>query len=192
MGNTWELIQNLTNINGHAAALFASTKEYRSWTGTFQGDREAERRAAGQMRKWRPDETGFSEHKKCSFEAQFFIHQVLKEYEKTISELIADKERDKKALEAEVGQATRIIIIINLTFASRWQKCSRRRIRRWRTYRWIECFGYLEHFALRLGTAFTFYHSLVKRPLYFLLCRMWRQPLQMCTENMREQSRSSS
>ena len=28
--------------------------------------------------------------------------QVLKEYEKTISELIADKERDKKALEAEV------------------------------------------------------------------------------------------
>ena len=30
--------------------------------------------------------------------------QVLKEYEKTISELIADKERDKKALEAEVGQ----------------------------------------------------------------------------------------
>ena len=27
---------------------------------------------------------------------------MLKEYEKTISELIADKERDKKALEAEV------------------------------------------------------------------------------------------
>ena len=30
--------------------------------------------------------------------------QVLKEYEKTISELIADKERDKKALEAEVSK----------------------------------------------------------------------------------------
>ena len=38
------------------------------------------------------------------------MYQVLKEYEKTISELIADKERDKKALEAEVGQATQIMI----------------------------------------------------------------------------------
>ena len=38
------------------------------------------------------------------------MYQVLKEYEKTISELIADKERDKKALEAEVGQATLIMI----------------------------------------------------------------------------------
>ena len=33
-----------------------------------------------------------------------FLNQVLKEYEKTISELIADKERDKKALEAEVSK----------------------------------------------------------------------------------------
>ena len=39
-----------------------------------------------------------------SSESQFFFSQVLKEYEKTISELIADKERDKKALETEVGQ----------------------------------------------------------------------------------------
>ena len=34
----------------------------------------------------------------------FLSTQVLKEYEKTISELIADKERDKKALEAEVSK----------------------------------------------------------------------------------------
>ena len=33
-----------------------------------------------------------------------FPNQVLKEYEKTISELIADKERDKKSLEAEVSK----------------------------------------------------------------------------------------
>ena len=36
---------------------------------------------------------------------------MLKEYEKTISELIADKERDKKALEAEVQL---------FSFHSRW------------------------------------------------------------------------
>ena len=39
----------------------------------------------------------FIDHASCTLTAQ-----VLKEYEKTISELIADKERDKKALEAEV------------------------------------------------------------------------------------------
>ena len=45
----------------------------------------------------------------CTTRHIFFDHsysptQVLKEYEKTISELIADKERDKKALEAEVAK----------------------------------------------------------------------------------------
>lgn len=37
-------------------------------------------------------------------ESEDQMKQVLKEYEKTISELIADKERDKKALEAEVAK----------------------------------------------------------------------------------------
>merc|ERR1719350_1873995 len=37
-------------------------------------------------------------------ESEDQMKQVLKEYEKTISELIADKERDKKALEAEVSK----------------------------------------------------------------------------------------
>ena len=40
----------------------------------------------------------FIDHASCTLTTA----QVLKEYEKTISELIADKERDKKALEAEV------------------------------------------------------------------------------------------
>jgi len=37
-------------------------------------------------------------------ESEDQMKQVLKEYEKTISELIADKERDKKSLEAEVAK----------------------------------------------------------------------------------------
>ena len=63
----------------------------------------------------------------------YLPNQVLKEYEKTISELIADKERDKKALEAEVEFVDGSTL--PFTFAYRWLKCSRKRIRRWRTCR---------------------------------------------------------
>ena len=81
----------------------------------------------------------FIDHASCTLTAQ-----VLKEYEKTISELIADKERDKKALEAEVQLFSLTMDFCShgnfafTCFFNRCRRCSRRRSRQWKIFRWTK------------------------------------------------------
>ena len=128
----------------------------------------------------------FIEFASCTLTAQ-----VLKEYEKTISELIADKERDKKALEAEVRLFSLTMDFRfhgNLAFTcffNRCRRCSRRRSRQWKIFRWTKTLASLGKKIGAAGHLCVF--SLITVNFF---CRMWRRPLQTFTENMSEPSRS--